>query len=84
MQAIMETLFDIVYLSFGHHHRHFDDPGQSGEIDQFRLFGWMAVILGGGRRLSSGAAGGGPLHHRARKLYGGASGSGQVPSHPSP
>lgn len=47
MQAIMETLFDVVYLTsvitIGCLMIH-DSKGNR----QFRLFGWMAVILGAG------------------------------------
>ena len=48
MQAIAETLFDIVYLTtvitLGDPH----DPWMQGRIAQFRLFGIMAVVLGAG------------------------------------
>ena len=47
MQAIMETLFDVVYLvtviSLG-----IRMIRGSGKESQFRLFGWMAVVLGAG------------------------------------
>lgn len=47
MQAIVETLFDLVYLTS------VITIGvmmirKSGENRQFRLFGWMAVVLGAG------------------------------------
>ncbi len=47
MQAIMETLFDIVYLSLVITIGILMIRGSRGN-DQFRLFGWMAVILGSG------------------------------------
>lgn len=47
MQAIMETLFDIVYLSLVITIGILMIRGSGGN-DQFRLFGWMAVILGSG------------------------------------
>lgn len=47
MQAIMETLFDIVYLSLVIIVGILMIRGSKGNR-QFRLFGWMAVILGSG------------------------------------
>lgn len=47
MQAIMETLFDIVYLSSVITIGILMIRGSRGNR-QFRLFGWMAVILGAG------------------------------------
>ena len=47
MQAIMETLFDMVYLSLVITSGILMIRGSRGN-DQFRLFGWMAVILGSG------------------------------------
>lgn len=47
MQAIMETLFDIVYLSLVITVGILMIRGSKGNR-QFRLFGWMAVILGSG------------------------------------
>lgn len=68
MQAIMETGFDIVYLAtvltLG-----IKMLRQCGDRAQFRLFGAMAVVLGGGRCLPSGPPGGGAVHHRAGKLH---------------
>ena len=47
MQAVMETLFDIVYLSLVITIGILMIRGSQGNR-QFRLFGWMAVILGAG------------------------------------
>ena len=47
MQAVMETLFDIVYLSLVITIGIWMLRGSQGNR-QFRLFGWMAVILGAG------------------------------------
>lgn len=47
MQAVMETLFDIVYLSLVITIGILMIRGSRGN-NQFRLFGWMAVILGSG------------------------------------
>ena len=47
MQAIAETLFDIVYLVSGITIGVLMIRGCKGER-QFRLFGWMAVVLGAG------------------------------------
>ena len=47
MQAIAETLFDIVYLVAGITIGVLMIRGCKGER-QFRLFGWMAVVLGAG------------------------------------
>ena len=47
MQAIAETLFDIVYLVSVITIGVLMIRGSKGER-QFRLFGWMAVVLGAG------------------------------------
>lgn len=47
MQAIVETLFDAVYLLFVITIGIIMIRGSKGER-QFRLFGWMAVVLGAG------------------------------------
>lgn len=47
MQAIVETLFDIVYLTSVITIGILMIRGSKGE-NQFRLFGWMAVVLGAG------------------------------------
>lgn len=47
MQAIVETLFDAVYLISVITIGVFMIRGSKGER-QFRLFGWMAVVLGAG------------------------------------
>ena len=47
MQAIAETLFDIVYLVSVITIGVLMIRGCKGE-HQFRLFGWMAVVLGAG------------------------------------
>ena len=47
MQAIVETLFDAVYLISVITIGALMIRGSKGEI-QFRLFGWMAVVLGAG------------------------------------
>ena len=47
MQAIMETLFDVVYLTSVITIGCLMIHGSKGNR-QFRLFGWMAVILGAG------------------------------------
>ena len=47
MQAIVETLFDTVYLIFVVTIGILMIRGSRGER-QFRLFGWMAVVLGAG------------------------------------
>lgn len=56
MQAIFETVFDILYLTtvtaIG-----INMIKKGGYIKQYLLFGIMAVTLGGGRCLSSGSPG---------------------------
>ena len=47
MQAIMETLFDAVYLISVLTIGILMIRGSKG-VRQFRLFGWMAVVLGAG------------------------------------
>ena len=47
MQAIMETLFDVVYLTTVITVGILMIRGCKGNA-QFRLFGWMAVVLGAG------------------------------------
>lgn len=47
MQAMVETLFDAVYLTFVITIGILMIRGSKGEC-QFRLFGWMAVVLGAG------------------------------------
>ena len=47
MQAIVETLFDAVYLISVITIGILMIRGSKGER-QFKLFGWMAVVLGGG------------------------------------
>ncbi len=64
MQAIVETLFDAVYLISVITIGVLMIRGSKGER-QFRLFGWMAVVLGGGRFVPSGSPGHCPLYHRS-------------------
>lgn len=68
MQSVVETVFDAAYLitviTLG-----ILMIRRSGQSRQFRLFGWMAVVLGGRRLFPPGAPGGGPLHNRPGKLY---------------
>ena len=47
MQAIVETLFDVIYLITVITLGVLMIQGSKGE-SQFRLFGWMAVVLGAG------------------------------------
>ena len=70
MQAVMETLFDTVYLISVITIGIVMIRRCKGER-QFRLFGCMAVVLGAGGRLPSGSAYAGALHDRAGPLYGG-------------
>ncbi|WP_097027964.1 hypothetical protein [Clostridium peptidivorans] len=47
MQAIMETLFDVAYL-FGVITLGLKMVRNSGDNKQYKLFGWMAILLGSG------------------------------------
>lgn len=69
MQAIVETLFDAVYLISVITIGILMIRGSKGNR-QFRLFGFMAVVLGGRRCVPPCSACAGSLHHRSGKLYG--------------
>lgn len=69
MQAIVETLFDVIYLITVITLGVLMIQGSKGE-SQFRLFGWMAVVLGVGDSFHLGSSRPGPVYHRTGKLYG--------------
>ena len=48
MQAVMETTFDLVYLISVITIGILMVRASSGKSRQFTIFGWMAIILGGG------------------------------------
>lgn len=58
MQSVVETVFDAAYLITVITLGILMIRG-SGQSSQFRLFGWMAVVLGGGDS----------FHNRSGKLY---------------
>lgn len=62
MQAIMETLFDVVYLTLVITIGLRMIRGSQGN-GQFRLFGIMVVVLGAGRRIPFDSTSGCPVHH---------------------
>lgn len=68
MQAIVETLFDAVYLTSVITIGILMIRGSKGNR-QFGLFGWMAVVLGGGRFVSSGSPRSCPVHYWSGELY---------------
>lgn len=67
MQAIVETLFDAVYLISVITIGVLMIRGSKGNR-QFRLFGWMAVA-GRRRFLSSDPPGSGSMYHRSGELH---------------
>ena len=81
MQAIAETLFDAVYLISVVTIGILMIRG-SGQAQQFRLFGWMAVVLGAGDSFHLIPRGAGAAVPAVR-LDGGSPGGGRfLPPHP--
>ena len=68
MQAIGETLFDVVYLISVITIGILMIRGSKGNR-QFRLFGWMAVVLGAGDAFHLDSTRAGPVYHRAGELH---------------